>query len=74
MPVEAEIPVSNPCRGTVSSCVSDPELGPASTRQDDTVVAPFQLAHTSLVVSLLAPAAMLGGVVGCPVHWKRYAR
>jgi hypothetical protein len=41
---------------------------PASTRHDDTAVAPFQLPHTSVVPSLLGAIAIAGGVVGCPVH------
>ena len=44
------------------------ELDPASTRHDETAVAPFQLGHTWVVPSLLEAAAIAGGVVGCPFH------
>ncbi len=73
-PVDAAIPVSNPPLPAVISVDSEPGFGPASTRHDDTVVAPFQLAHTSVVPSLLGAAAMLGAVFGCPVQSILYAR
>src|SRR5579885_3564708 len=57
IPVFADIAVSNPPLRALISGVSEPALGPASTRQDDTVVAPFQLAHTWVVPSLFGAAA-----------------
>src|SRR5437764_10429026 len=68
MPVFAEIPVSNPPQRPPACGASEPALGPPSTRQDDTVVAPFQLAHTSVVPSLFGAAAMFGLVFGCPLQ------
>ncbi len=71
MPVDAAIPVSNPPLRAVMSGVSEPGSGPASTRHDETVVAPFQLAHTSVVPSLFGAAATLGGLFGCPLQLIR---
>src|SRR5690349_2763252 len=68
MPVFAAIPVSNPFQRPPDTADSEPALGPASTRHDDTVVAPFQLARTSVVPSLFGAAAMFGAVFGCPLH------
>ena len=45
-PVGAEIAVSNPRLDGLTSGTIEPGVVPASTRHDDTVVAPFQLAHT----------------------------
>lgn len=68
IPVGADTALSNPPFGAVKSGDSALGLGPASTRHDDTVVAPFQLAHTWVVPSLLGAAAIAGGVVGCPLQ------
>ena len=48
--------------------------GPASTRHELTVVAPFQLAHSFTVPSEPAAPASAGGLLGCPLQLKRYAR
>ncbi len=56
--------VSNPLFRVLPSGTSALGLEPAMTCQDATSVAPFQLAYSWLVPSLLAPTASAGWVGG----------
>ena len=49
----------------------DCPVGPPSTRQAVTSVAPFQLAHSLAVPSVPLAAASAGVVGGCAFHGKR---
>lgn len=71
--------VSKPPRGALATGASACAEAPPSTRQLATCVAPFQEAYT-VVAGPLAPAAFLacvvaaaiaGGSLGWPAHWKR---
>ena len=52
---------------------AEPALAPASTRQETTSVAPFQLAYT-VVLPSVRRAAPAGGVSGRPTHGSSVAR
>jgi hypothetical protein len=54
----------------VASGLSPLALAPASTRQDETSVAPFQLANKR-GMRPAADTASAGNVVGCASHGKR---
>src|SRR5580704_195228 len=73
-PVGAAIAVSNPLRLAFWSGIIELGPVPASTRHDDTAVAPFQLAQSSVVPSLFGASVIGGGPAGWPLQLSLYAR
>ena len=67
--------LSNPLSGIVAWTVSEVGVGPASTRQEATSVAPFQLANTAVESPVASSRALAtGGDSGWPLQLKRKAR
>src|SRR5215203_2798940 len=72
--VRTTIVVSNPSRGTDPSDFRRSTLGPVSTSQLSTSVAPFQLTYTLSSSSEARSATQAGRSNGWPLHGKRKAR